>query len=311
MKAKKKALIFGITGQDGTILSSLLLNKNYQVHGISRKKNYHNLEKLGIKKKINLHLIKNNNEKKILNLLKKNFEEIYFLGGQSSVKDSFNLIEETYESQIRPVKIILNYILNQKKKTKFLYASSSEIFGQKKNKKRLTENDDKEPISPYALSKLISYEIIREYRKTHNLPVCSAILFNHESSLRDKNYVIKKIVNTIKDIRINQKKKITLGNINIKRDWGWSEDFMNACNLILSKNKIDDYIIATGKTTSLKKILQISLKKEKNNWRKYINIDKKLFREFDIKENYANISKIKKNLNWKPKHFIQDIINKL
>lgn len=309
---KKKALIFGITGQDGPILSSILLAKNYEVHGISRKKNYKNLDKLRIKKKINKYLIKNNNEKKIINILKKNFEEIYFLGGQSSVNESFNLIEETFDSQIRPVKIILNYIYNQKKKkTKFLYAASSEIFGQKKNKKKLTEKDTKEPISPYALSKLISYEIIREYRNTHKLPVCSAILFNHESNLRDKNYVLKKIVNAIKDIKLNKKKKIKLGNINIKRDWGWAEDFMTACNLILSKNKIDDYIIATGRTTSLKKILQKTLKNQKYSWQNYINIDKNLFRKFDIKENYANISKIKKNLNWRPKHFIKDLIYKI
>ena len=309
---KKKALIFGITGQDGSILSSILLAKNYEVHGISRKKNYKNLDKLRIKKKINKYLIKNNNEKKIINILKKNFEEIYFLGGQSSVNESFNLIEETFDSQIRPVKIILNYIYNRKKKkTKFLYAASSEIFGQKKNKKKLTEKDTKEPISPYALSKLISYEIIREYRNTHKLPVCSAILFNHESNLRDKNYVLKKIVNAIKDIKLNKKKKIKLGNINIKRDWGWAEDFMTACNLILSKNKIDDYIIATGRTTSLKKILQKTLKNQKYSWQNYINIDKNLFRKFDIKENYANISKIKKNLNWRPKHFIKDLIYKI
>ena len=309
---KKKVLIFGVTGQDGAILSSILLKKNYEVHGISRKKNYKNLDKLRVKEKIRKYLIKNNNEQKILNILKKNFEEIYFLGGQSSVKESFSLVDETYESQIKPVKIILNYIYNQKKKkTKFLYAASSEIFGQKTNKKKLTENDTKEPISPYALSKLISYEIIREYRNSHKLPVCSAILFNHESNLRDKSYVLKKIANAIKQIKLDKKKKIKLGNINIKRDWGWSEDFMNACNLILTKNKIDDYIIATGKTTSLKKVLQMGLKNQKYSWRNYVNIDKKLFRKFDIKENYASISKIKKNLNWKPKHFIEDIIYKI
>ena len=129
--------------------------------------------------------------------------------------------------------------------------------------------------------------------------------------MRDKSYVLKKIANAIKQIKLDKKKKIKLGNINIKRDWGWSEDFMNACNLILTKNKIDDYIIATGKTTSLKKVLQMGLKNQKYSWRNYVNIDKKLFRKFDIKENYASISKIKKNLNWKPKHFIEDIIYKI
>ncbi len=309
---KKKALILGVTGQDGTILSSILINKNYEVHGISRKKNYKNLDKLKIKNKIKKYIVKSNNEKKITDILNKGFDEVYFLGGQSSVKESFTLIEETYDSQIKPAKIILNYIFNKKQnKTKFLYAASSEIFGRKKSKKKLTENDPKEPLSPYALSKLISFEIIKDFRNTYKLPVCSAILFNHESSLRPKNYVLKKISLAIKDIKENKIKKIKLGDINIKRDWGWSEDYMNACHMILSQNKIDDYIIATGKTISLKKILQIGLKNQKHNWQKYIKIDKKLFRKFEIKENYADISKIKKNLNWQPKLNYKDIIFKI
>ena len=161
------------------------------------------------------------------------------------------------------------------------------------------------------MSKLISFEIIKDFRNTYKLPVCSAILFNHESSLRPKNYVLKKISLAIKDIKENKIKKIKLGDINIKRDWGWSEDYMNACHMILSQNKIDDYIIATGKTISLKKILQIGLKNQKHNWQKYIKIDKKLFRKFEIKENYADISKIKKNLNWQPKLNYKDIIVKI
>ena len=308
----KKALIFGITGQDGAILSSILLKKKYNVYGISRKKNYQNLLKLGIKKKINIHLIENNNEKKIFNLLKKNFEEIYFLGGQSSVKDSFNLVEETYDSQIRPIKIILSYILNQRnKKTKFLYAASSEMFGQKKTKEKLKENSIKDPISPYGLSKLISYEIIKQYRNTYNLPVCSAILFNHESQLRPKKYVLKKLVSTVSKIKLRKKNTLSIGDINIKRDWGWSEDFMTACNLILEKNKIDDYIIATGKTVSLKTMIKLAFKHQNLDWKKYTKIDKNLFRKFDIKENYADISKIKKALKWKPKNYYKDILLKI
>ncbi len=309
---KKKALIFGISGQDGAILSDRLLKHNYEVYGLSRKKNYKNLSKLNFKNKINLNLVKNNDEKNILKILNKNFDEIYFLGGQSSVFDSFNFVEETYESQIFAVKIILNYIFSQKvKKSKFLYAASSEMFGQKKKSVRIKEDDEKNPLSPYGLAKLIAYEIIKEFRITHKLPVCSAILFNHESSLRPKNYVLKKIILSVKQIKLKKIKKLNIGNINIKRDWGWSEDYMRACNLILSKNKIDDYIIATGKTTSLKKIIELVFKSNGMDWKKFTKLNKKFYRKFEIKENYANIYKIKKSIGWIPKNFYYDIISKI
>lgn len=307
---KKKALIFGITGQDGAILSSILLKKKYEVFGISRNKDYSKLVKLKINDKIKkIATIKNSI---ILNLLNKNFQEIYFLGGQSSVIKSFTDINQTYESQIKPINIILNFILNQKgKKSKFLYAASSEMFGQQNTKKKINENTSKNPLSPYGLSKLISFEIIKEYRNTHNLPVCSAILFNHESSLRQKDYIIKKIIDTARRIKFNKTNKLIIGNVNIKRDWGWAEDFMNACNLILRKNRIDDYVIATGKTVSLKTMLRLSFSSQGLNWKKYTRVNKKLIRKFDIKENYSDISKIKKVLGWKPKYFYKDIISKI
>ena len=309
---KKKALIFGITGQDGAILSSILLKKNYAVHGICRKNKYLNLLKLNIKKKIKLYLLKNNNRSNILKILNKDFNEIYFLGGQSSVFNSFSAIQETYESQIQPIKIILNFILKQRgKKSKFLYAASSEMFGQKKKREKLKENSIKDPVSPYGLSKLISYEIIKQYRNTYDLPVCSAILFNHESQLRPKEYVLKKLISNILKIKLKKKNKLSIGNINIKRDGGWSEDFMKACNLILKKNKIDDYIIATGKTVSLKTMIKLAFKNQNLDWKTHTKIDKNLYRKFDIKENYADISKIKKVLKWKPKNYYKDILLKI
>ncbi len=309
---KRKALIFGVTGQDGAILSSILLKKNYKVHGISRTKKKLNLSKLNISNKIKVHNINNLNEKKIIKILSKSFDEIYFLGGQSSVFNSFTAIQETYESQIKPVKFILNFILNQKgRKSKFLYAASSEMFGEKKKREKFNEDTIKDPISPYGLSKLISYEIIKQYRNTYNLPVCSAILFNHESNLRPDEYVLKKITSFILKIKSRKKTKLKIGNINIKRDWGWSEDFMKACNLILKNNKIDDFIIATGKTVSLKTMIKLAFKQYDLNWKSYVEIDKNLFRKFDIKENYADISKIKKVLGWKPKNNYKNIISKI
>ena len=123
--------------------------------------------------------------------------------------------------------------------------------------------------------------------------------------------MLKKLVSTVSKIKLRKKNTLSIGDINIKRDWGWSEDFMTACNLILEKNKIDDYIIATGKTVSLKTMIKLAFKQQNLDWKKYTKIDKNLFRKFDIKENYADISKIKKALKWKPKNYYKDILLKI
>ena len=309
---KKTALIFGINGQDGAYLAKKLIEKKYLVYGISRKKNYINLVKLGILKKIRLFSYSNFSDEKIKRLLKKNFKEIYFLAGQSSVKDSFLKRTLTYESQIEPLKNILDYIVHQKGiKTKFLYAGSSEIFGNVNNKKKISEKSQKKPVSPYGMSKLIGYEIIKSYRVIYKIPVCTAILFNHESPLRKKNFVFKKIVDYAKKIMIDRKLKLKIGNIKIKRDWGWGPEYMSGCQKILNSKKIDDYIIATGKTVSLKEIIDHSFKKLNLNWKNFTIIEKKIFREFEIKENYSNIAKLKKNIKWYPKNNYVNVIKNL
>ena len=152
----KKALIFGITGQDGAYLAKTLLKKKYLIYGITRNKNYRNLKKLNLLNKIRLFNFSSFDNPKIMNLLKKNFDEIYYLAGQSSVKDSFNKITSTYKSQILPLKNILDYIVKQNgKKTKFLYAGSSEIFGNVNKQKKINEDGFKKPVSPYGMSKLL------------------------------------------------------------------------------------------------------------------------------------------------------------
>ncbi len=309
---KKKALIFGITGQDGSYMAKLLIEKNYSVYGICRKKNYKNLKALNLLTKVNLYILPKLNELKIYQLLKKNFNEIYFLGGQSSVNDSFLKRVETYESQISPLKVILDYIVQQKgAKSKFLYAGSSEIYGNANYNKKLTEDDKKKPVSPYGLSKLIGYEIIKSYRTMFNIPVCTAILFNHESPLRPEKFVFNKIINSVEKVRKNNKARLRMGNIEVKRDWGWGPEYMTGCHKILNSKKIDDYIIATGKTIALKKIIEECFKKYDLNWKKYTIIEKQKYRKFEIKENYSSIKKLKKNINWFPKNDYMSVIKKL
>ena len=309
---KKKALIFGITEQDGSYMAKLLIEKNYSVYGICRKKNYKNLKALNLLTKVNLYILPKLNELKIYQLLKKNFNEIYFLGGQSSVNDSFLKRVETYESQISPLKVILDYIVQQKgAKSKFLYAGSSEIYGNANYNKKLTEDDKKKPVSPYGLSKLIGYEIIKSYRTMFNIPVCTAILFNHESPLRPEKFVFNKIINSVEKVRKNNKARLRMGNIEVKRDWGWGPEYMMGCHKILNSKKIDDYIIATGKTIALKKIIEECFKKYDLNWKKYTIIEKQKYRKFEIKENYSSIKKLKKNINWFPKNDYMSVIKKL
>ncbi len=308
----KKALIFGITGQDGAYLAKILIDKKYKVYGISRKKNYVNLKKLGILKNTKIFNFLSFSNNKIENILRKKFDEIYYLGGQSSVSVSFKRSFETYESQVAPLKLILNFILNQKnKKTKFLYAGSSEMFGNINKQNKISENSPKKPVSPYGMSKLIGYEIIRSYRLTFKLPVCTAILFNHESSLRTNNYIIKKIINYAKKINFSKNKILEVGNINIKRDWGWGPEYMIGCNKILKSKKIDDYIIASGKTVSLKKIIYLIFKQYNLNWKSFTKVNKKYIRKFEIFENYSNNKKIKKQINWSPKIIYTQVVKKM
>ena len=305
---KKKILIMGITGQDGSYLAKLFLNKKFIVHGTSRQKGdwANNVKYLNISNKIRVYRTdkKFNNLNKILS---NNYDYIFFLGGQSSVIKSYGKLEhETYDSQIIPISIILEFIrLQKKRKSKFMYSASSEIFGYQK-KKKLNEKSKKNPQSPYGLSKLIGYEIVKSYREMFNLPVFTIIFFNHESILRNKDFIFRKVINYLK--RRDFSKKINLGNLNIIRDWGSSEEYMQIIYKIIKHKKIEDYVLATGHSSKLREIIRLFFLKFNLNYKNYIKIDKKLFRKFDIRENYANIKKLRKIIKTNPKKKFLNLI---
>ena len=305
---KNKVLIYGISGQDGSYLAKKYLDKKFIVHGISRKigKWDKNLKYLDIKDKIKIFKI-NKNFNNLHSILKNHYKYIIHLGGQSSVIRSYSELEqETFESQILPLQIFLEKLRNQKKnKTKLMFSSSSEIFGYQQ-KVRLNEKSLKIPQSPYALSKLIGYEIVKSYREMFNLKVFSIIFFNHESILRNDNFIFKKISNYL--IKENFKKKIELGNIDVIRDWGSSDEYMKIVFNIMKKNKVDDYVLATGNSIKLKEVIKYFFQYKGLNYKKFITINKKYFRKYEIKQNYADISKIKKNINTYPKKNIKDLI---
>ena len=308
---KKKIFIFGITGQDGSYLAHYLLNKNFTVYGFTRykeKSNLKNLIKLNILKKITLFKFMQLNlkflEKKILNLKP---TQIYMLSGLSSVAKSFDRPIAAYESIIIPVFTILEICRKNNLSIQIYNSSSTDCFGN--SKKICIEKTIFNPISPYAKAKASSHWLVKHYRDFFNVKCSSGITSNHESILRPNNFAIKKIINFA--LNFNFKKKLIMGNTNIYRDWGFAPDFVKAMYKINSSKKRDDYIIATGSSTSLDSIIKKVFSMCRINKKFYVKNFKNYERKREIKKIFCDINKIRKDLNWEPTHKINDFVPKL
>ena len=309
---KKKAFIIGVTGQDGSYMVKFLLSKNYSVFGFTRslkKNNLKNLKILGVYNQINLKKYKDNNINSILkNILKHKPNEIYFFSGQSSVNLSFKNPLETYESNISILFEILELLRKKKlNKIKVFNSSSTDCFGKGKN----IYNNEKNlffPISPYGRAKSFSYWLVKFYRENYKIHSKNGILSNHESPLRPSSFVLKRIINFAKK---HQNNKLKLGNIDIFRDWGWAPEFSDAIYKINNKKIPEDYVVGTGKITSLKYIIKKIFKFKKID-KKYLMINTPgSLRPVDIKKTGTNPKKIYKDLNWKSKINIDQIIKKM
>ena len=321
------ALITGISGQDGAYLAKFLLNKKYKVVGTTKslnKKKLTGLIKLNILNKIKIDKMNIKYEKDIKKIFKKyKFDEVYNLAAQSSVSHSFKEPLETFSINAFGVLNILNEIKN-KKKIRFYQASSSEIFGNT-GKIQQSENTKFNPQSPYANSKLIGHKMTKFFRNTYNLYAVSGIMFNHESSLRSNKFISKKIVNGLVKVSRNKIKNIELGNIYVKRDWGYSKEYVEVMWKMLQQKKPSDYVIATGKSYTVKEFVNETAKSlklhtkwtgkgenekliDKNNNKLIIKINKKLYRSSDVYNTRGNISKAMKNLKWKPKTTFSKLI---
>ena len=269
MKYKKTAIIFGITGQDGAYLSHFLIQKGYKVIGTTRNKSSKNLYRLKKLKIINsVKILKGvatdiNFCNKILN---SKINEIYYLAGDSSVLKSFETPEISLKSNTEGILNILRILKTKKYKAKLFNAGSGQFYGD--NKKNFYNIHSKiNPQSPYGVSKAAAYWLIKIYREKYNIYCCTGILFNHESPLRSKEFVTKKIVDTALKIKRKKSIKLRLGNVDIFRDWGWAPDYVRAIWLMMQRNKPRDFIIGSGKTYSLKDFV--------NEVFKYLNISKK------------------------------------
>jgi len=309
---KKKAFIIGVSGQDGSYMSKFLIDKKYSVIGYTRskkKKNLQNLYQLKIKNKINIKNYSEEYPKIILeDILKFKPNEIYFFSGQSSVSNSFKIPLETYISNINILFEILELLRSKSlKKVKLFNSTSTDCFGNN----NVIYNKEKNifsPISPYAKAKNFSFWIVRYYREQYKIHAKNGILSNHESPLRPSNFVIKKIVDYVN----NPKKKfLQLGNINVYRDWGWAPEFIQAIHKINTAKIPDDYVVGTGKLTSLKSLVVKIFKSKKIDLKFLKHNNSKSLRNIDIKKIGTNPSKIFKKLKWKSKVNINQIVKKM
>ena len=335
---RKKAIIFGVTGQDGSYLSEFLLKKKYIVHGVKRRSSSTNTERLDhIFDSINftnnnffLHygdITDSGNIFRLINQIKP--DEIYNLAAQSHVKVSFELPEYTANSTALGALRILEAIrtLGLAKKIKYYQASSSEMFGKIKEKPQ-TERTTFYPRSIYGISKVFAHHITINYREAYGIFASTGILFNHESPRRGPTFVTRKIVKGLVRIKLGKQKFLRLGNLYAKRDWGHARDYVESMWKILQLKKPDDFLVCTSKQMTVKQFINLcanelginllwknkGLKEvaiDKNNNKTIIKIDKKYFRETEVDDLVGKYTKAKKILNWKPKTSINELIKEI
>ena len=311
-----RALITGITGQDGAYLSKFLLEKNYDVYGITRNhtdpNKFKNLAYLGIEDRIHLipgNLLSPSNIISILETIQP--AEVYNLASQSSVGLSFEQPRETMEFNILSTVNLLEAIKTLKLPARFYQASSSEMYGRVGGHLPVVENSPMYPVSPYGISKMAAHCITVNYRETYGLYCCSGILFNHESVLRAEHFVTKKIISTAVKIKKGMEQKLRLGNIEIKRDFGYAPEYVKAMWLMLQQERPDDYIIATGEAHSLREFVKLSFSYLDLEWENYVIIDKKLYRPLDLDITYGDPTKAKQKLGWKYQISFEELVRLL
>src|SRR3989338_4349554 len=318
--SKKIALITGITGQDGSYLVELLLEKDYEVHGIIRRASTFNTARLDHiyqdphdkKRVLFLHygdLADAGTIKKIIYRTKP--DEIYNLGAQSHVKVSFEIPEYTMDitgnGALRVLEAIRDFQSETGKKIKFYQASSSEMFGAAPPPQN--EKTPLSPQSPYGAAKIFAYNMTNLYRDAYGMFAVNGILFNHESERRGETFVTRKITRSIARIKAGLDKKLYLGNLNAKRDLGYAPEYMEAAWLIMQQPKPDDFVIGTGETHTIREFLELAFKEASlGDWKKYVEIDPQYYRPAEVNILVADTRKARKILKWQPKTKFKDLV---
>ena len=314
--ARKKALITGITGQDGSYLTELLLGKDYEVYGIVRRSSSLNTTRID-------HIYQDPHEKNprlklifgdltdtstVYNLLTQiKPDEVYNLGAQSHVRVSFELPEYTGNTVGLGAVRVLEAIHRLGLKTKYYQAGSSEMFGKVREIPQ-NENTPFHPRSPYSVATVYAHWITINYRESYDMFACNGILFNHESPRRGETFVTRKVTRAVARILAGLQKDVYLGNLDSKRDWGYAKEYVEAMWLMLQQEKPDDYVIATGETHSVKEFVQEAFKVAGLDWKKYVKFDPRYLRPAEVDVLIGDASKAKKKLKWEPKTTFRGLV---
>lgn len=315
MSDKKKALITGITGQDGSYLAEFLISKGYEIHGIVRRSSSFNRSRIdhlyGDPHLPSTHLFLHYGDLSDSGQLTEIIyntkpDEIYHLAAQSHVRVSFDLSEYTGDITGLGTTRLLEAVRRSGIKTKFYQASSSEMFGGALAPQN--ENTLFQPRSPYAAAKVYAYWMVRNYREGYNLFACNGILFNHESPRRGETFVTRKITRGIAQILLGKEKKLYLGNLDAKRDWGYAPEYVEIMWRMVQLDNPDDYVIGTGETHSVEEFVDEAFGYANLDRRKYVEIDPRHFRPTEVQELRADSSKARKLLNWSPKITFKDLV---
>ncbi len=320
---KKRALITGITGQDGSYLTEILLQKEYEVHGIIRRASLLNtgrLDHIYIEPHLKganmfLHygdLADANTIRRLIYKLQP--DEIYHLGAQSHVRVSFDVPEYTANitglGTLRVLEAIKDFEEHIGKKIKFYQASSSEMFGSAPAPQN--EKTPFHPRSPYGVAKVFAFDITRNYREAYNIFAANGILFNHESERRSHNFVTRKITRGVARIVAGLDKKLYLGNLDARRDWGYAPEYCEAMWMMLQQSQPDDYVIGTGESHTVREFVDTAFRSAGiPNWEPYVEIDPRYYRPSEVEDLRADISKAKRELGWQPKTNFETLVKKM
>lgn len=312
----KKALISGVTGQDGSYLAELLLSKGYEVHGIIRRASTFNTERID-------HLYQDPHEPNtrfflhygdlsdggmLTNLVYSiRPDEIYHLGAQSHVRVSFDMPEYTGDVDALGATRILEAIRQSGIRTRFYQASSSEMFGKVQEIPQ-RETTPFYPRSPYGVAKVYAYWMTVNYREAYSLFACNGILFNHESPRRGETFVSRKITRAVANIAVGRQKKLYLGNLDARRDWGYAKEYVEAMWLMLQQEDPDDYVIATGEAHTVREFAEAAFSYVNLDWKEFVEIDQKYFRPTEVDLLIGDSSRAKRKLGWEPKVKFHDLV---
>jgi GDPmannose 4,6-dehydratase len=297
----KRALITGITGQDGSYLADFLLEKGYQVHGMVRRASTENFERINhLRSQVTLHQADLLDQLSIIELIKSIRPlEIYNLAAQSFVPTSWVQPVLTGEFTAMGVTRMLEAVRLVDRKIRFYQASSSEMFGKVQETPQ-TEKTPFWPRSPYGVAKVYGHWITVNYRESYDLFACSGILFNHESPRRGKEFVTRKVSHAVASIKLGLQRELRLGNLDAKRDWGYAGDYVRAMWTMLQQKSPDDYVIATGENHTVRELVEIAFGHVGLNWRKHVVIDPALIRPAEVNTLLGNPAKARRKLGWKP-----------